>query len=191
MSASLPTGRSGQVIAVLLVLLVVAIAWRVVVAPLCALYQDRDDQLAHQSAMAARLDGLAAQLPQLKARAGSAAPVRAVTFEGASDAITAANLQGAIQDMVSGAGVTLGSVEILPAEQAGDLRRIGIKLSVSGGFPAITRLIEAVEGAEPPMVVDDVQIHASLMPGQGEQARVDSSFAVYAFRAGAADGRKP
>lgn len=190
MTTSLPTGRSGQIIAVLLVLLAVVAGWRLVLDPLVDLFDARQAELEHRAAMAARLETLATQLPALKARAGAVGPVHAVTMEGASDAITAANLQGIIQDMVSGAGATLGSVEILPTDAAGTLRRIGIRASVSGDVAAVTRLMQAIETAEPPMVIDDVQIHAGVVPG-GENARLDSSFAVYAFRAGAMDERKP
>jgi hypothetical protein len=190
MNYTLPTGRAGQTIAVLLVLLVVVAAWRLAVMPLFDVYQQRMVVLEHRAAMAARLEGLAAELPQLKATAPSGPP-KAMTMAGSTDAITAATLQSAIQDMVGSAAGTLGSVESLPAEAVGSLRRIGIRVAFAGSFRATMRVLQSIGRADPPMLVDELQIHANTAQIPANQVTLNTSLVVFAFRAGDGGEGKP
>ncbi len=42
--------------------------------------------------------------------------------------------------------------------------------------------MQTIEQANPPMLIDDLEIHASPIPGPGPQ-KLDAGFTVYAFRA--------
>jgi hypothetical protein len=197
MNATLPTGRTGQIIAVLLLVLAMAMVWRLLASPLIDLYDGRRLELEQRAMQSAHLKALADTLPRLKATPGVDGPAPTVTLTGASDAVAAAVLQGTIQDMVRSVGASLGSVEILPAEAAGELRRIGLKVTLSGAPETVTRLLLAIEQAEPPMLLDELQIHGNAMmvpglaPQPGGALRLDTSFAVYGFRRDSAEGRRP
>ena len=132
MSASLPSGRTGQLIAVLLVLLCVAAFWRLLAVPMLDLYGERRLDLDRRALEAQHLKMLADRLPRLKASPGLDGPLPVVTLAGGSDAVAAAALQGSVQEMVRHVGASLGSVEILPAEATQGLRRIGLKVTLSG-----------------------------------------------------------
>jgi hypothetical protein len=139
---------------------------------------------------AAHLKALADALPRLKASLGAASPSSAMTFAGSTDSVAAATLQGAIQDMVKGTGASLGSVEIVPPSSAEGLHRIGLRVALSGSSETVTRLLVAIEQAEPPMLVDDLQISGKVAateavpPDRDAQSepRLDAGFAIYAFR---------
>jgi hypothetical protein len=195
MRADLPTGRSGQLLAVLLLLLVVVGVWRLVVHPLVDFYDARQAELDRKTLLVTRLEALADALPGLKGDPALALPPPVLTLSGATDAVAAATLQGAVQDMVTAAGGTLGSVEILPAETVGGLRRIGLRITLSGGLETVVGCLAAIGQAQPPILVDDLQMHGNLLPvpgamsaGSGKDLRLDASFTVFGYRSALAQG---
>jgi hypothetical protein len=198
MNATLPSGRTGQIIAILLLLLLVTAVWRLVAVPVIDLYDLRSQELERQGLQAAHQKALADALPRLQATPGADAPSPMMTLAGNSDATAAATLQSSIQDMVGNAGVSLGSVEILPVGVEEGLRRIGLRVTLSGTSETVTRLLIAIEQAEPPILIDDLQIHGNVVPvpGNGAQAleanpKLDTSFAVYGFRQDQQTEQKP
>lgn len=194
MKRSLPTGRSGQTIAVLLVLLTAGIVWRLLATPLIDLYDARRDDLDHRALQAVHLQALADSLPRLKISLGADAPPPVMTLEGATDSIAAASLQGSLQDMGKAVGANLGSVEIVPPEMAEGLRRIGLKVTLTGSSQTVMRLLAAIEQAEPPILVDELQIHGNGLTEPGQKTpsdKLETSFTVYAFRRTQAEGRRP
>ena len=76
-----------------------------------------------------------------------------------------------------------GSTEAVAAENRGAYRRIGLRLAVSGEYAAIVKLLGAVDGATPPLVLSNLQIRAIVRPtGDPSNARLDAGFEVYGFR---------
>ncbi len=183
MVAALPTGQRGRLLALSLTLVVLAAFWVAVVSPLIDLYGERADALEQRKAVATRMERLAALLPSLRERAATAESAEApeeLTIAGASDAVAAATLQGMVQDMATSAGVSLTSIEIVPAEAVGAYRRIGLKLA-----------LETPGEASPPMLIDDLQIHASPDPDTAGPQSLDTAFTVYALRAAASPAAAP
>lgn len=184
----LPTGPRGQILAVALTVVVLALAWLGGVAPALDWYAARAEYLDGQQALAARMAGIAASAPALQrqlARVGDAPPPRTV-LDGATDAIAGAALQQAVQDMAAKAGVTVTSAEVLPAETVGSYRRIGLHVTASGGWPVIVALLEAVAQATPRMLVDDLTLRQGLALGPSESHPLQAAFTVIAFHATAA-----
>ncbi|MDR3436837.1 type II secretion system protein GspM [Telmatospirillum sp.] len=198
MTSALPTGRPGQLIAVLLLGLVLAVVWRIVASPLLDFYGTRSAELEQRALLVSHLEALAEALPRLKANPAIEAPPAVLTLEGATDSVAAATLQEMVQDMAAAAGGTLGSVENLPGEPAGGLRRIGLRVAASGGMDSVFGLLASIEQSATPVLIDDLQIHANFLPsmGTGPQApakdlRLDASFAVYGYRLDHPEGRRP
>jgi general secretion pathway protein M len=77
----------------------------------------------------------------------------------------------------------LASIEIVPADAVGAFRRIGLKLSLSVSWPVLVALLQSVESGTPPILIDDIGLHASPMPVDTGPQLLDASFTVYAFRA--------
>ena len=183
----LPNGRGGQALAVVLLVAVLALAWAGGAAPALAWYADRADYLVQQQTLAARMQAIAATAPPLQrqlAQADTAPPPARSLVDGATDAIAGATLQQAVQDMAARAGATVSSAEVLPAETAGAYRRIGLRVTVSGGWPVVVALLRALAEGLPRTLVDDLSLRQSLALGQTDSHPLEASFTVIAFHAG-------
>ena len=183
---TLPTGRTGQLLALAILCLVLGGIYLLLVSPILDLYSQREATLTDRRMLAPRLSAAAAELPELRARLAElqvAATTRDIVIDGASDAIAAANLQSRIEELASSAGVTIGSTEGLAAENRGGYRRIGLRLAISGDYDGIIKLLAAIETAAPPLVLSNVQFHGVLRPtAQAQSSRLDAGLEVYGFR---------
>jgi general secretion pathway protein M len=190
MSASfsnLPGGRRGQAMALGVTLIALVILWTGVVAPLIGLYEARQETLAQRRGLLVRMTMLADQLPTLRRQAGekaTAGPAPQALIEGASDAVASATLQERIQQMATQSEANLASVEALPGEQAGALRRIGLRVTLTTSWPVLVNLLAAIDEASPRMLVDDLQLQGSVIQVRQGEARLEARLNIYAFRVG-------
>ncbi len=193
-SGRLPTGRAGQLLAVGLVALLLAVLVVGVIGPLLDWYGERAGTLDREAAIAARMQVIAGSLPDVQREAAAAAangPPPKSVYEGASDAVDGAALQGQIDAMARADGAALSSSEALPAEQAGSYRRIGVHLSLSAPLPVLVALLRSIATATPRMLADDVQLQGSPLLARAATLPLDASFTVFAFRTGHADAKAP
>ena len=184
----LPTGSRGRAVAVLLLLAAVLFVWFGAIAPLRNFYVARAESLTRQRMLARRMESLAAAVPALErlaqTQAGQAVPIPAL--EGATDGVAAANLQEKLNEFAIAAGLHIASAETLPAETAGAWRAIGVRVTVSGPWPELTRLLLAITQSDTPMVADDLQLrgpptYTSLNTPEHNWP-VDATFTVTAWR---------
>lgn len=183
-AASLPEGARGQFLAVALLLAVLAALWAAIVAPLADWYGARADQLARRELVAQHMAQLAAALPELRRRAAgvdTAAPVPLLA--GDTDAVAGAALQQLLQSLSTQTGATLASAEILPGEQLGAYRRVGVRLLISADYPVLIALIRAISASTPPLLIDDLQIQSARGFGAGAGSAMNASMVVFGFRA--------
>jgi general secretion pathway protein M len=188
MASTLPTGRRGQLLASALTLAVVASVWAGVVSPLLGWHAEQTQRLDQRRALAHRMTELVETLPALQAEAAgrnAAGPAPSAVLAGETDAVAGAALQLLMQQMATGAGTSLSSVEVLPAEAVGGYRRIGLHVALAAPWPVLVHLLQAIEQATPPMLVDDLRLHGS--PLVNVALPMDASFTVLAFR----DGKAP
>ena len=162
--ATLPTGRTGQLLALAILCLVLGGVYLLLVSPILDLYSQREATLADRRMLAPRLSVAAAELPELRARLAELQASATTALDGASDAIAAANLQSRIEELAKSAGVTISSTEGLAGENRGAYRRVGLRLAISGEYEAIIKLLAAIETAAPPLVLSNVQFHGVLRP---------------------------
>ncbi len=183
---TLPDGQRGQALAVALTVLFAALLWLAVGAPLVDLYADGQAELAQRRTLVAHMGELAASLPELRqaaqARPGSQAG-QVTTLQGATDAVAGAALQERVQALASGAGISLASLETLPAEQRGPYRRIGLRISAVSEWPGLVALLQAIEQATPAMVLDDVELRGPAIANRPPNTPLRATFTLYAFRA--------
>ncbi len=162
-----------------------------VIAPVFGVYSEREAILANDRLLAPRLRAAAAEVPQLQAQLAQLNQVasrRKIVLEGSSDAIASAGLQSRIDEIAGAAGVAIASIEGLSAETRGFYRRIGLRIAVRGSYEGMVRLLAAVEMANPPLVVDNLQIHgAPQLVGSSAPTQLHGGFEVYGFR----DDRMP
>ena len=161
-------------------------AYLLIAVPLQDLYLDRAAVLEDRRMLRSRLAVAATELPSLRARLAelrATASTSNVTLDGANDAIASANLQSHVEALATSLGVTLGSTEALAAEDRGGFRRIGLRIAVRGEYEGLVRLVGAIEGSVPPLVLDNLQIRAVTRPaGTPGSAKLDAGFEVYGVR---------
>ncbi len=184
MTLDLPTGGRGRLLALALTLLVVPGLWFGVAVPLAGWHAARQDALDRRSVLAEHMAALAASAPELERRAAAltAGTAPDALLAGDSDALAAASLQEHLQAMAQQAGTTLASVEILPAASAGQLRRIGLRVALVGGFAKVMRLLEMIEQARPVLLIDELDLQRHLQVARPTEPDVDARFTVLAFR---------
>ena len=186
----LPTGRLGQGLAVLLLLLVLGLAWTAVAAPLLDWHAERAEALQRRETLARRMAQIAADLPQLEAQAAAGArsgPAPMALLAGGSDAVAGAALQQRLQEMATQAGTVLSSTESLPPQQIGAVRLIAVRIAVNAPWPSLVKLLQLVDEAQPQMLVDDLQVHGSAGFIRRADAPLDAALTVMGFRAGTAE----
>lgn len=183
----LPEGRRGRLLAVLLLLTVLASVWAGIIAPLVDWHAARDEQLERQAVLARRMAQVAAELPDLRQRANSAAAAAPVAvLEGATDSVAGASLQQRLQQIGAEAGASLASTEVLPGEQLGAYRRIGVRLAIAAPWPVIVRLLDTIGGNTPRLLVNDLQVQSARAVMGDAEPVLNTSMVVFGFRAGTA-----
>lgn len=184
---SLPEGRQGQILAVGIAVVVLAVLWFGAVSPLLDWYGAQADALSYSQLELAHEQGLRASLPALRARLAASAALPAsdaVLLAGGSDAIAGANLQAQLSTLASQAGTSLDSAESISAIQLGGLRRIGVTVSVTATWPVLTMFLTAIDSAQPRMIVDNLTVSSDSQPDPRAEPTLQASFDVAAFRAG-------
>ena len=182
----LPTGRTGRWTALGLLFVVLAVLWLGIAGPLLEWHRVRADALEPRAVLALRMAQLVAGLPRLELAAQDAMPsgprAEALLTQ-SSDAVAAAALLEAVQDMATQAGARLSSTETLPTEAAGRYRRIRLRITLSAPLPAVVALLRALAQASPRMLVDDLQLRAAPVLAGRDSPPIDASMLVLAFRA--------
>jgi general secretion pathway protein M len=180
----LPTGRIGSMLALGITILALAAVWLGAAVPLLDLYAANAENLQRRQMLARRMGELAETLPSLRRQAEASAgeaPAPSAVLEGGSDAIASARLQELVQAMAQETGVGLNRVETLPVERHGAYARIGLRLAFAADWPALIHLLQAIEAAQPRMLVDDLQVRSTGLRGSGDTNPVDASLSVFAF----------
>jgi hypothetical protein len=186
MKHSLPTGRTGRLLALGLTALALAVLWLGIVMPLIDWHSDRAEALAHQEVLTQRMEALAAALPSLQEQAkaveaGGAG--EAALLDGDNDSMASASLQERLQGMFMQAGVQLNSVETLPGDDAGAYRRIGLRISFNASWPVLMTVLKEMHVATPSLLVDELQLTPALHRISTAPGSFDVACAIFAFRA--------
>jgi hypothetical protein len=139
----------------------------------------RWDADAHTSAAArareaARVESTVRQLPagldSLQARRARYVALGRGILDGESTAAAGASLASLVSGAAARAGVRMGSVQVRPdTAGAGTFLRIAVRADATGDLPAITRMLETLEGGRTLLAVRDVSITQPNPGGPAEQ----------------------
>jgi len=191
MTPALPTGRKGQLLALGLTILVLAVLWLGVVMPVIDWHGERADALVQKAALVQRMEALvatrAAVQEQAKAVAAGGAGETAL-LEGDSESVASATLQELLQAMFMQAGVQLNSVETLPGDETGAYRRIRLRVSFNASWPVLMSLLKEFEVARPALLIDELSVQPALHRISTAPGTFDVTCAIFGFRAEPAKG---
>lgn len=187
---TLPEGRSGKILAVSLLALLLALAYLAVLHPLQQFYAARADEIAEKRDRLERLERVAAELPGFRAmltQLRSSTKRTDFFLEGPSDAVAAASLQSKLKDMIGQVGGEMSSAESLPPNPRGEFRRVGVRVVMVGDLEMLVAVLNSTQQAHPPLFVDDFEIRnrnnfvvAAKTPDKSPQLNV--AFSVYGYR---------
>jgi general secretion pathway protein M len=194
----LPDGFRGQMLALAIAVLGMAVLYLLVVSPVLAFYGERADQLEQRVAIAQRYEALARALPSLRAadRKWRDQEGGELLLDGSSDALASAALQTVVKSLVEDAGGKLSSSEVLVPTTDGSFRRVGIRVIFSGDLKLVTAVLRGMETSRPILSVGDFSLHtAGGGSGSADNADEDAGAAgsadalaatlnVYGFRPG-------
>jgi len=166
----------GPAAALAILLLVSAGFYTVLVQPLIDDYRNTSDSVDRMNALLDRyrrigqsLPGLEVELARLKQQPGT----RDGFFQGASDALVAAQLQGRLRSAVDAARGELKSTQVLPAVEEGKMRRIAVRGQMSSSLAAAQHVLYELESASPYLFIDNLDLRARPPERRAESPELD------------------
>jgi general secretion pathway protein M len=186
MARTLPTGRMGQMLALALTVLVIAVLYLGVAMPLVDWYAERAATLMQRTALVQRMESLVATRAALQAQVATVAAGGAgesALLEGDSDSMASASLQELLQATFMQSGIQLNSVETLPGDEAGAYRRIRLRVAFNASWPVLMALLGQLQVAKPVLLIDELQVQPALHRISTAAGTFDVSCAIFAFRA--------
>lgn len=113
---------------------------------------------------------LPASLDSLQARRARYVALGRGVLDGASTAAAGASLASLVSGAAARAGVQIGSVQVRPdTAGAGTFLRVTVRAEGTGDLPAITRMLEMLEGGRTLLAVRDLSITQPNPGGPAEQ----------------------
>jgi hypothetical protein len=191
MKLSLPPWM-GKIAALAILFVIVVLAKAIVVDPLVDAFAARSDQAEQLAALSVRYRTLIDRLPALRAeRDGLSRQVTAESgfLQNANDTLAAAELQARLKSLVDSVHGELKSTQILPMQQVGGFRRVGVRGEMSMTLPEIQKVLYETEAGSPTLVLDDLSIRSKAADRQEERnpdvVLLEMSVDIYGFLRGA------
>lgn len=159
-----PGSLVSRTLAVVLLGAALLAAYRLVLAPLLAAYQEGERGIEQSTALlqryrvlAGQREWLAGQLAEQQERAATATGY----LQGPSDALAAAQLQDRVKSVVEAAGGELRSTQILPAKPAEGgvgVRRTTLRIQFVVTIEGLATTLYELETGQPYLLIDDVSL---------------------------------
>lgn len=185
-TSALPTGRPGRILALGIAVAIPAVLWLGVGAPLVQWHAERGAALGERRELARHMEDLMAEIPELQRRATQepSAVGADSLLAGDSDAIAAAALQEKVQAIAADTGATISSAEIVPAQESGSYRRIGLRIAVYARvWSSLVRLLQGMEQATPKMLIGEMELRAMPTRAADVDTPISATLTVLAYRA--------
>jgi Type II secretion system (T2SS), protein M subtype b len=127
------------------------VALQLVVFPTSTLLSERDDEIAQQRQLLARLSAMAAQAPTVQkfAEQGGAIKDRPEFLRGPNQSVITADLQGRLSGMTQSAGARVRSIRSLPPQTIDGITFVGAQVELSGPLRAVQQTVYSIETASP------------------------------------------
>jgi len=153
-------------------------AYLYVFMPLSNWFQSRQEQLVAKQAAILHISEVIRATPKLQNQLSISrgrASDGTLLLTGDSDSAAAANLQSLIKMIAMQNHIELANTSFVPDESVNSLEKITVEESFSATWPALVRLLNAINNATPPLVVTDLTIDGSQ---QTQQSDVETSLQI-------------
>jgi general secretion pathway protein M len=176
--------RYPQLLFVLCNLATIAVVACAVVLPVNTFFSDRDERIADQSKVLARLRGIVAQETNIRAIASDTkAQLQSGEFlNGTNENVVNADLQTRLRALTEGAGTRSRSVQALAVKGADQVRYVGSRIEIVGPIQSLQRAVYAIESAKPYLFITAAAIRnvpAVSRPGVAEEPAISQQLHVY------------
>jgi general secretion pathway protein M len=156
-----------------------------VVLPIHDYFADRDNRIAEQRVLLARLEAVAAQDANVKSMAHQAeAQVQQGEFlVGSSEGLVNANLQTRLKGFSESAGAKVRSAQSLPPKTIEQIKFSGSRIEIYGGIKSVQKAIFAMEGAKPYLFVTGAVMKSALptsRPNVPEEPVIQAQLDIFA-----------
>lgn len=144
-----------------LLIAVLAIIYVALIAPLVTAFGRVNGEIAQSTELLERYKNIASRrsvLEDLLERVNAGHTESGVYLPGDTDALAAARLQEIVNSRVESNGAQVRSVQILPAKEDGDFRRVGVRIQMTASIAAIARILYAFEAGGTYLFVDNLEI---------------------------------
>jgi general secretion pathway protein M len=156
-----------------------------VVLPIHDFFADRDNRIAEQRVLLARLEAVAAQDASVKSMAQQAeAQVQQGEFLiGSSEGLVNANLQTRLKGFSESAGAKVRSAQSVPPKTIEQVKYSGSRIEIYGGIKSVQKAIFAIEGARPYLFISGAVMKTALptgRPGISEEPLIQAQLDIFA-----------
>lgn len=160
-TVSIPLRRG---LALMLLLTVLVMGWRLAVQPVIDLSRERRQDIATLSDQLAHLQAIIVRRPELERRAVS--QQRALGTEGglwtaASAAELAAGMQNRLRQVIAGGNGQLRSTALVSQVNEHGFGRVTVHFSIEGVIGTVQATLAAIQASRPAIFVDSLAIHAT------------------------------
>jgi general secretion pathway protein M len=163
---------AGRLLAVAILALLVGAIYLGIVAPILDDFATDRDTIAQMTTLVSRYRAAGGRVPSQRAALAELAQRQAAQnglLDGTNETLAAAELQTRIKAIVDSARGELKSTQILPVQQEGGFRRVGIRGEMSMTLPAAQQVLYALETASPLLFLDNVDIHSHAADRQQDR----------------------
>jgi general secretion pathway protein M len=162
MTAIAQSSSRSRALAVGILILLIALALGVLLSPLAWLYSRYDKILVQSADQLMRFQRVAATKAQVESRlaAVKAKDVRSGFMKNTAPALAASEVQDRAKTLIESNGGRLNAIQILPHKDEGRYRQVGVNIQLSANMPALRRILHALEGERPYLIVDNMTIRS-------------------------------
>ncbi len=161
MISARPSRLGPRLLAILVLLVLILLAWNLLIAPFVTLAVDRKTDIATLSDRLERLHAVIARIPHLRGEAASLQAKLAAEgglWTGSSSTFVATSIQSKIRDAIgSGSGHIRSTAELKGTDEAG-LRRVRVHVVIDGTLETVVRTLAGIQATRPPIFVENLTI---------------------------------
>lgn len=162
----------------------IAVVACAIVLPVSTFFSDRDERIADQSKVLARLRGIVAQETNIQAIVSDTkAQLQSGEFlNGTNENVVSADLQTRLKALTEGTGTRSRSAQALPVRSADQVRYVGSRIEIIGSIQSLQRAVYAIESAKPYLFITAAAIRnvpAVNRPGVAEEPAISAQLDIY------------